>query len=364
MSFLYGCGGSPSDSTSKPVSTCDVGDIEFSMTARLNELPSSTDFTLQMERGDGLVYTFSKGGSDINTVYESASTSKWVSAAIVLWVKDQVTGFDLTDRPSDHYSWTMPPADPLYGTTLSQLLSFTSGLNDDPLCLSVNSSDSRYKLFDDCINDSQGVILSNSIVSANDGEGRAPGLEFSYGSSHLQLAGAMAIGAGSYADWQAVFSAFQTATGLWTNSTYSLAGSDNPRLAGGMTWTAGDYMSFLRALYKRSFLSSLSHDEMFKDQTSGLSLTNESKSPAFDALTEEWHYGFGVWLQCPSATFNCLNIDYYSSPGAFGAYPFINFNKNFFGIVARQGALGTYPEGVSLYRAVQDLAESWADCKE
>ena len=56
-----------------------------------------------------------------------------------------------------------------------------------------------------------------------------------------------------------------------------------------------------------------------------------------------------------------------SSPGAYGAYPFVDLEHGYFGIVARQvdfdianEVYGTFPEGVNLFRRIQDDAEAWA----
>ena len=168
----------------------------------------------------------------------------------------------------------------------------------------------------------------------------------------------MAVGAGSYSDWQAVFSDFQASTGLLQNATYSLPRATNPRLAGGMTWSGAEYVAFLKAIYNRSFLSQSSHDAMFSDQILELPI----ESSPIDDLNEEWHYGYGVWLECRNSVFNCTEIEYYSSPGAYGAYPFINFNKNFFGMISMQDTLDSNIKGYDLFRAVQQLSEDWAEC--
>lgn len=346
--FIQSC--SKEDSSE---SSCDLVSIEKEITNTLESSVTDVDFSFYIEREDGKSFSYNKGSSSLNTIYESASTSKWVSAALILWVLENTSGLDLSDKPSDHYAWTMSSGDPLYNTNLGQLLSFTSGLQGEASCLKLGIPS---KSFDNCINDASG-----SIVSENEGNNYTPGTGFYYSSSHLQLAGAMAIAAGGYTSWQNLFTAFKTSTGLFSDSSYSLPSILNPRLAGGMTWTGSDYVEFLKSLYKNELFSSSLRDEMFKDHVQNLSILY---SPAFNGLGEQWHYGFGIWLECQSSSFNCSSIDYYSSPGAFGAYPFMNLNKNFFGIVARQGALGTYTNGVNLYRSVKVPVEKWATCKK
>jgi|SaaInlStandDraft_2_1057019.scaffolds.fasta_scaffold60048_1 CubicO group peptidase (beta-lactamase class C family) len=348
--FLLGSCSRQEDNNSLS-NSCDIKQIEDSLSQYLSTASTDSDFSFYIEREDGQNYLFNRGTSSMNTVYESASTSKWVSAAIILWAVENISGFDLDDIPSDHYTWSMPIGESVYNTKLSQLLSFTSGLQGEANCLKFGVP---AKTYDNCINDAIG-----SIVSVNIGNGYTPGSSFHYSSSHLQVAGAMAISASGEASWQDLFASFKVSTGLFSSSNFSLPSVSNPRLSGGMTWAGNDYIGFLRALYQNQIFSQSLRNEMFKDGIANLSV---SYSPAFDGLGEQWHYGFGVWLECPNNTFNCSNINYYSSPGAYGSYPFINLNKKFFGILARQGALGTYTNGVILFRSIQTDVEKWADC--
>jgi hypothetical protein len=147
---------------------------------------------------------------------------------------------------------------------------------------------------------------------------------------------------------------------LFATSVYDLPSANNPRLAGGMHWTAEEYLAFLRALVGGQLLTAASRAELFANQRGNATV---AYSPTLD-LGEDWAYGLGNWLECPTATvansFNCGSGHRNSSPGAYGAYPFIDFDDEYFGIVARQGGLGTYPEGVYLFRSVQALVSLWA----
>jgi len=79
-------------------------------------------------------------------------------------------------------------------------------------------------------------------------------------------------------------------------------------------------------------------------------------------LGEDWHYGFGLWIECAANPFDCPEVTTISSPGAYGAYPFMNRADDYFGIVARQGGLGTFPEGTAVYDSVAGLVEKWTLC--
>jgi hypothetical protein len=160
-------------------------------------------------------------------------------------------------------------------------------------------------------------------------------------------------------DWQTLFTNFHAQTGLFPNGRYDLPSSTNPRLAGGMHWTGSEYVDFVRALDSGAVLSANLKNQMYSDQIASARVAN---SPVLDATREDWHYGFGHWLECPSPVFNCSAPAYHSSPGAYGAYPFVNVTSHFLGIVARQGALGTFANGKVVFDSVRSRAETWATC--
>lgn len=327
-------------------SDCSLEEIEETMTARLSVVSTDADFTYLLERGDGRRFSYSRGASTARTPYESASTSKWVTATIILTLVDR--GYlKLTDRPQDHIAaWPIRPEDPLYSMTLAQLLSFTSGLNDEPACLNFPGSS-----FETC---------AKSAATVNSGSGVIPGRQFYYSASHLQVAGLMAIRARGVASWQDVFREFQARTGLFPGGRYDLPSAANPRLGGGMHWSGEDYLAFLRAFEDGALLSPGLRAQALQDQTLNAQL---EFSPAFEGLGEDWHYGFGFWHECGDSKYSCAPGSRVSSPGAYGAYPFIDRAKGYLGIVARQGELKTFPNGVELERSVRQDAEAWAACR-
>ena len=140
--LLAGCngGGSDSGTATPPASgSCSISQREAELTAALAAAPSEVDFSLLLQRDDGLSYTYNRGVATPDKRFESASTSKLVSAVIIL--RQVEKGYlKLNDRPQDQLaSWPISAADPLYGITLAQLLSFTSGLTDEPLCLNAGA---------------------------------------------------------------------------------------------------------------------------------------------------------------------------------------------------------------------------------
>ena len=344
------CGGagntiSTTSTTSTPTATCNVAQIETEMGTQLSQLTTDTNFSFAVERDDGRRYVYNRGGSSMTTSYESASTSKMVSAMIIL--RQVERGFlKLDDKPQDWIpNWSIPTNSPLRSMTLAQLLSFTSGLTEEPVCINIGFAN-----FESC---------TQSIATSNANNQMQAGSEFYYSSSHLQVAGLMAVKARGLASWQDLFSEFQQQTGLFKTASYDLPSMSNPRLAGGMHWTGTEYLDFLAALKAGKLLSAEMMQQYLMDRTANVKLVY---SPAA-VLGEAWHYGLGYWHECQSTSFNCSVANRISSPGAYGAYPYWDRAKSYVGIVARQGALGTFPKGVDVERAVRPKVEAWLACK-
>lgn len=343
--FVVSCGGG--GSTPSPTPSCSVTDLEAAIDTGLTQAVSDVDFSFAVERSDGRRYNHSRGSSSMQTSYESASTSKMVTAIIILRLVEQ--GYlNLSDRPQARIpNWPIASTDSLYPLTLAQLLSFTSGLTTEPLCLNSGISN-----FETCV---------THIANTNAGNGGTPGQEFYYSGTHLQVAGLMAVKARGFTTWQEVFTEFKTQTGLFASGTYDLPSSSNPRLAGGMHWTGDEFTAFLTALKNGQLLNSASMLQLLTDHTATATI---AYSPVTAALGEEWHYGFGLWHECQSATFNCnVATTRVSSPGAYGSYPFWDRDKNYIGLLARQGPLSTGMDGVNIERSVRSTVEQWAACQ-
>jgi hypothetical protein len=347
--FMAGCnsggrGGSPLPP--EPETACSVLELEEALNEALMAADSEVDFSFAVERGDGRRFSFERGVSTLQTSYESASTSKLVSAVVILRLVEQ-DYLSLADRPQDYIAgWPIDSTDSLYSMTLSDLLSFTSGLTDEPLCINNPIAN-----FENCV---------ITIADNNAGNGKQPGQEFFYSGTHLQVAGLMAVEARGAADWEELFAEFKAQTGLFGGAIYDLPSSSNPRLAGGMHWTGVEYLDFLQALKNGLILDTESMNSLLMDHTADAVI---GYSPTVAGLGEDWHYGFGLWHECASASFNCTPGARISSPGAYGAYPFWDRVQDYIGIVAREGTLGTFPEGVDIERSVRSTVEEWVECQ-
>ena len=326
--------------------------LETEMDLLLAAAPSDTpDLTYAVEVPGVASYIYSRGNSTLQTEYESASSSKWVVAAVVLRLVDQNLSrnghtFTLESRPQDFIpGWTIHSDNPLYDITLAQLLSFTSGLHESPGCVFTG----LLRTFDECVLE---------IGNANAGSGRIPGQDFYYTNSHLQVAGAMAIAALGVSTWTEVFDNFKSETGLFSGSNFDLPSLSNPRLAGGMHWTGSQYLEFERRMFAGTLLSAPLQAAMFSDQIAGLAIV----SSPLDRIDEEWHYGFGGWIECASETFDCTEVTRVSCPGAFGAYPFIDVEEGYLGILSRQGSTASGPQAIEFANTITPQIREWARC--
>jgi len=324
---------------------CSTQQLEQNLNLILSTTNSEVDFSFVIERVDGRRFSYNRGNSSLNTLYESASTSKLVTSVVILRLVDQ--GYlSLIDKPQNHIStWPIGSSDSLYNMSLKNLLSFTSGLTTEPNCINLASAN-----FQNCV---------NTIATTNANNGLVPGSQFYYSGTHMQVAGLMAIKARGVSNWQDIFTEFKNQTGLFATSSYDLPSSTNPRLAGGMHWTGAEYLNFLKTLRDGSLLSSTSLSQLITDH---IAYSTIAYSPTITGLNEDWHYGLGIWHECKNSSFNCTPGQRLSSPGAYGAYPFWDRTKNYIGLVARQGTLGTYTNGIAIERSVQDVVDQWATC--
>ncbi len=340
-SLLIACGGGSSNES--PVIRVDppvtVEEIENDIGLALDQVTAFTDFTLLIQAKNGHSFSYSVGNSTESSVYRSASTSKMVTAAVILnLVNDGV--LSLEDNPQNFIpNW--PTTGNLSQIQLRHLLSFTSGLNNEPTCMN-----NPFTTLASC---------AEQTLQQNTGA-PIPGTEFYYASTHMQIAGLMAVNASGADSWQAVFDEFKTETGLFAGRDFDLPSIQNPRLAGGMHWAATDYLGFLQTLYEGSILTPTLIDEMTRNQLQAATVVYSPVS----AAGRDWRYGFGNWIECDNNPFDCTETTLVSSAGAYGAYPFIDFQWDYFGIISREGRLGSSSETIPVFQSIEALLQEWA----
>jgi CubicO group peptidase (beta-lactamase class C family) len=344
---------SPTSVASEPAPACSAAHLEAlekKIDTRLSQAESEVDFSFALERKDGRRYSYNRGNSTLQTLYESASTSKLVSAVVIMRLVEQ--GYlSLADKPQNRINtWPIAPGDALYDMNLAQLLSMTSGVTSEPPCLNSASSNLEACAIDIATMSDKRII---------------PGEQFFYASGHHQVAGLMAVKARGFTSWSDLFTEFKAQTGLFGSSTFDVPSVNNPALASGMHLTGEDYLAFLHALKDGALLNSASMSELLADHTASSTIVF---SPIRDGISggpglgEDWHYGLGLWHECRSAHFDCVPGSRVSSPGNFGSYPFWDRILDYTGIVIRQGVPGTLKRGIDIERFVRPEVEEWAAC--
>ena len=151
-----GCGGSnaqsedamgPADSTLPDSASCaaleqKISD-ELDLASQDPNIVGSPDYTIVLETGDGRTYTHSHGDAGPTVVYESASTSKLVTAVVIMDLVEQGV-LSLDTKAHDLLPfWTDTTV------TLRELLAFTSGYFRDPDCIDHGTAD-----FEQCVEES------------------------------------------------------------------------------------------------------------------------------------------------------------------------------------------------------------------
>ena len=349
LSMFSGCNETPPDDNTPPNSSCKQArlDLVYEIKNDMKNISYDTPYTLKIRSDDGFEFINSLGDSTAQTIYQSASTSKLIAATVILDVV-QDTNLSLDSRPQDFISqW--PKSGELSKITLSQLLSFSSGLNEKPSCMGIFMGS---KDFEQCVLD---------IASQNQKTPVEAGTTYFYGPMHLQVAALMAIKASNSTSWDQLFKDFKDKTLLFQHSSYDIPSITNPRIAGGMHYSADDYVEFLDKLYHNKILNQDLQQELFKDHIKNVTILN---SPALDGLNEDWHYSYGNWIECHSTSFDCEdNVERISSPGLFGAYPFIDFKHKYYGILAREGGFTTFTKGYEIFEQLSPKLEKLVQMK-
>ncbi len=270
---------------------------------------------------DQLVFDYQTGRFDPEEPIEIASATKWVTAAVFMaLVTDDLLPLDATT--GDYLGWEGSKAE----ITLSQLLSFTSGLNQQQFCLLR-----------------PGISLAECTDTVYEAEATAaPGTTFEYGGVHMTVAGRMAEVA-SGESWAALFEKYiREPLGLSDSANYwglhfRKRPTDNPRLGGGLILTTYDYAKFLQMIdnYGRVNDRQLIRPDLIKymEQSQFTPATVVKLSPA-ELLGYTFEYGLGNWVEClnPDCT-DTIN----SSEGAFGYYPWIDRDAGYYALLAMKG---------------------------
>ena len=217
-------------------------------------------------------------------------------------------------------------------------MSFTSGLEREDLC-------TRRPLItlDECV----ATIRDAPVVAA-------PGAQFDYGSTHLQVAARMAEVA-SAKSWPQLFDdTLRTPLGLDAGVAYFTApqqslGTTNPLIAGGLRASMNEYANFLALVFHRGAFRGLTigTPALYDEQAREVSPAPTIDYSPVQAIGLPYHYGLTAWLMCGTPATGCEDL---SSPGAFGFTPWLDRAAGYYAI------LGMELDSASVDTGVVDFA--------
>lgn len=276
-----------------------------------------------IHNGDSAVYTYRQGKYEADNVLPIASSTKWITAAVIMSLVDQKK-LSLNDNIGKYL-----PIYNQYGKgeiTIKQLFSHTSGIvSDSPF-------DERGEINLKASVDS--IAIYTQLLFP-------PGKGVKYGSCAYKIAARIAeIIEGK--DWKSIFEERIANKCEMKNVVFSPLSPQNPHTGAGIFCSLNQYVKFLAMIHNRGLykgvrvLSEEAIKEMEKDQSNNL-----------NAL-----YGLGLWRYQIN---NGLATEV-SSPSAMGVHPWVNRDKRYFGIIFTQAGFDkTYDTNLAFRSLVQGL---------
>lgn len=316
-----------------------LGLTSTAATARFDAVDTAVESMVADHGLDGAVLVLAQDGVVLHerayghyttqTRVPIASASKWVSATLIARLVDQ--GRLRWDDPISKF---LPDA-PLdkRAITLRQLFSLTSGIPGGDLVGGASCLSDRQIAFETCARQ----ILDLPLTAV-------PGTVFDYGGNSMQVAGYLAERA-TDERWADLFRREVVAPLGLTNTAYSyFADIDaaNPRIAGGVFSTAGDYMKLLLMwgahgkFGTQRLLNSATLSDMDRDHTLG---THPLSTPLPGG-----GYGLGHWIERKDAAGHATLI---ASRGAFGFTPWIDLRRGIAGVLLVYGDNSTLSEDIT-----------------
>ena len=271
------------------------------------------------DRSDVPVFERSYGGFSPDTRLAVASASKLIAGMVLLDVIARGE-LSLTSTTGAVLGWTGAR-----GTiTLEQLLSFTSGLDNQNAC-----TFNALVTLAQCV----ATISTQPVVAA-------PGTRFDYGSTHLHVAARMAEVA-SGKSWNTLFrERLAEPLGLASGVRYytlpnQAVGESNPLVAGGLRASARDYGKLLALAYHNGRVGSvtLATPALFAAQAREPFPGVVIGSSPYGTPLPVFRYGLGAWLECATPASGCPSI---SSAGLYGFTPWLDRSSGYYATIAME----------------------------
>ncbi len=290
---------------------------------------------LVVRRCDAVVLDHSVGAHKERALL-AGSTSKWVSAAVVMSLVDD--GLLDLDAPLATY---IPELGPGAGAaTLRQALSHTAGTPGKHPCLKAPFAS-----------------LQACAIDASDPVRRPPGTAFDYGNVSYQVAAAAAERVANQ-PWAEIYEERIARPLGWERTRYGvLEGERNASVGGGLMTTPDEFPRFLQMMLDRGewrgtrVLSEAAVAEMERGQTGGVRAVGHVPGSLKGA---DWPvYGLGVWRHHVAPDGTALQV---GASGKFGFTAWIDRERSVAGMLAVQlspDKLGARGRPLDIRRAVQ-----------
>ncbi len=283
-----------------------------------------------VRRGERDLHRHLSGSYRMDTVVPMASSSKWLTAALVMTLVDQ--GRLTLDAPVSSYAPSLAGA--VGAVTMRQLLSHTHGLGDIDGCLLAGGDPAEVER---CDRATAGIPAL-----------APPGTRFSYGPTGPTVA-ARVVELLTGQPFEAAFQEriAQPLAMAHTSFTGGAAGKGTVRTpdpAAGVVSSAEDYLRFVRMLAAggtvdgRTVLSVESVAAMLRVETDDAHFKDDPVAADLDSIG----YALGAWVESATPDGTADLID---GSGAYGAYPWIDTRRGVYGIVLVVDTSDPGPDG-------------------
>ncbi|MEQ1624934.1 MAG: serine hydrolase domain-containing protein [Sediminibacterium sp.] len=257
-----------------------------------------------------VVYQKAVGEFTVKTQAPIASSSKWLTAALVMSFVDQGK-LSLDDKVAKFI--------PLFAKyskgyiTIRDCLSHMTGIESETVSLKSVVERKGFANLEEEVND----FASKKEIQSN------PGLEFRYSAVGLNIAGRIIEIVGSRG-FEQLMQERITRPLMMRNTSFSSFDAVNP--SGGALSTPNDYMNFLSMILNKGMfngkrvLSEASIEAMHVLRTNSSTIKYAPKQAA------GFNYGFGEWIQETDENGKATVV---SCPGLFGTWPLVDMNREY-----------------------------------
>ena len=283
-----------------------------------------------------VVYQKAIGEFTAKTQAPIASSSKWLTAALVMSFVDQGK-LSLDDKVSKFI--------PLFAKyskgyiTIRDCLSHMTGIESEPISLKSIVERKGYANLEEEVND----FASKKEIQSN------PGLEFRYSSVGLNIAGRIVEIVGRRG-FEQLMQERITRPLMMRNTSFSSFDAVNP--SGGALSTPNDYVNFISMILNKGMfngkrvLSAASIEAMHQVRT------NSSIIKYAPKMAAGFNYGLGEWIQETDENGKATVV---SCPGLFGTWPLVDMSRDYALLIFTNGLLKESKR--ELYNQVKELVD-------